>query len=426
MRRRSEQGGRSRVANVPVRSRPTSGRIARPTFPAIRPQREQKGLIRGSFGDSVNPSTSNLPGYPGSMGSIVLLDLMGGVALLLWGLHMVHSGILRAFGPDLRLLLARALNNRFTRARCWPRPDRPAPELDRDRADHQFVRRRGDRQPGARARDHARRQYRHHADRAGAVVQRGGGGACAVHHGPRRVPQRPALRIKDLRPGLDRPRPDAAGAAHPARHDGAGRECPGCARVPQRNHRRSGALHPDRRDRHLAGPFQRRQRAAGDVAGLFPVHFALRSVRARARRQSRQRHQPADGRRAARQSARATGCRSAIWSTASSASCWWCRSCARSRRPSTPGNPISRRQPRCSTSSSTLRPRCCSSACSTRCRGCSSGCCRSGRKRPIRRGRAISTRAHWKRPRSRSPMPRARCCIWATIPRPCCARSWRR
>ncbi|MEO6841723.1 MAG: Na/Pi cotransporter family protein [Bradyrhizobium sp.] len=47
------------------------------------------------------------------MGSLVLLDLMGGVALLLWGLHMVRSGILRAFGPDLRLLLAKALNNRF-------------------------------------------------------------------------------------------------------------------------------------------------------------------------------------------------------------------------------------------------------------------------------------------------------------------------
>ena len=41
------------------------------------------------------------------MGSLVLLDLLGGVALLLWGLHMVSSGILRAFGPDLRLLLAR-------------------------------------------------------------------------------------------------------------------------------------------------------------------------------------------------------------------------------------------------------------------------------------------------------------------------------
>src|ERR1700684_2027626 len=48
------------------------------------------------------------------MGSLVLLDLMGGVALLLWGLHMVHSGILRAFGPDLRRLLGKALNNRFT------------------------------------------------------------------------------------------------------------------------------------------------------------------------------------------------------------------------------------------------------------------------------------------------------------------------
>jgi phosphate:Na+ symporter len=48
------------------------------------------------------------------MGSLVLLDLMGGVALLLWGLHMVHSGILRAFGPDLRRVLAGALNNRFT------------------------------------------------------------------------------------------------------------------------------------------------------------------------------------------------------------------------------------------------------------------------------------------------------------------------
>jgi phosphate:Na+ symporter len=46
------------------------------------------------------------------MGSWVLLDLMGGVALLLWGLHMVHSGIVRAFGADLRRLLSRALSNR--------------------------------------------------------------------------------------------------------------------------------------------------------------------------------------------------------------------------------------------------------------------------------------------------------------------------
>jgi phosphate:Na+ symporter len=48
------------------------------------------------------------------MGSMVLLDLMGGVALLLWGLHMVLSGVLRAFGPDLRRFLGKALRNRFT------------------------------------------------------------------------------------------------------------------------------------------------------------------------------------------------------------------------------------------------------------------------------------------------------------------------
>src|SRR5271170_2316095 len=47
------------------------------------------------------------------LGSIVLLDLMGGVALLLWGLHMVHSGIVRAFGAKIRRMLGIVLRNRF-------------------------------------------------------------------------------------------------------------------------------------------------------------------------------------------------------------------------------------------------------------------------------------------------------------------------
>lgn len=47
------------------------------------------------------------------MGTLVLLDLMGGVALLLWGLHMVRTGVLRAFGPNLRQLLSTAFANRF-------------------------------------------------------------------------------------------------------------------------------------------------------------------------------------------------------------------------------------------------------------------------------------------------------------------------
>jgi phosphate:Na+ symporter len=48
------------------------------------------------------------------MGTLAVLDLMGAVALLLWGLHMVRTGILRAFAPDLRHLLSKAVSNRVT------------------------------------------------------------------------------------------------------------------------------------------------------------------------------------------------------------------------------------------------------------------------------------------------------------------------
>src|SRR5579872_3856387 len=45
--------------------------------------------------------------------TLSLIDLAGAVALLLWGMHMVQSGIQRAFGPDLRRLLAAAFGNRL-------------------------------------------------------------------------------------------------------------------------------------------------------------------------------------------------------------------------------------------------------------------------------------------------------------------------
>ena len=35
-----------------------------------------------------------------------LLNLAGAIALLLWGVHMVQSRVQRAFGADLRRLLA--------------------------------------------------------------------------------------------------------------------------------------------------------------------------------------------------------------------------------------------------------------------------------------------------------------------------------
>lgn len=44
----------------------------------------------------------------------VIIRLLGDVALLLWGIHMVHSGIIRAFGSQLRRVLALSLRNRLT------------------------------------------------------------------------------------------------------------------------------------------------------------------------------------------------------------------------------------------------------------------------------------------------------------------------
>jgi phosphate:Na+ symporter len=45
--------------------------------------------------------------------TLTLVDLAGTIALLLWGVHMVQTGIQRTFGPNLRRLLGRALGDRF-------------------------------------------------------------------------------------------------------------------------------------------------------------------------------------------------------------------------------------------------------------------------------------------------------------------------
>ncbi|RYG94054.1 MAG: Na/Pi cotransporter family protein, partial [Alphaproteobacteria bacterium] len=45
--------------------------------------------------------------------TLTALSLAGAVALLLWGTHMVQTGMLRAFGPRLRAVLSKALKNRL-------------------------------------------------------------------------------------------------------------------------------------------------------------------------------------------------------------------------------------------------------------------------------------------------------------------------
>src|ERR1700726_389679 len=45
--------------------------------------------------------------------TLTIVDLGGAIALLIWGVHMVQTGITRAFGPQLRRMLSYALGTRF-------------------------------------------------------------------------------------------------------------------------------------------------------------------------------------------------------------------------------------------------------------------------------------------------------------------------
>ena len=45
--------------------------------------------------------------------TIAIVELVGYVILLLWGMHMVQSGVVRAFGSDLRRVIGHTLRNRF-------------------------------------------------------------------------------------------------------------------------------------------------------------------------------------------------------------------------------------------------------------------------------------------------------------------------
>ena len=103
--------------------------------------------------------------------TLSLLNLAGDIALLLWGVHMVQSGVQRAFGADLRRFLARALNNRVKAAAAGlgvtaVLQSSTATGLMIASFAAQRLRR-----ARAGARGHARRQCRHDADRAGALVQ---------------------------------------------------------------------------------------------------------------------------------------------------------------------------------------------------------------------------------------------------------------
>ena len=43
---------------------------------------------------------------------LTLLNLLSAVALLVWGTHIVRSGIMRVFGADLRRVLSRSIEKK--------------------------------------------------------------------------------------------------------------------------------------------------------------------------------------------------------------------------------------------------------------------------------------------------------------------------
>ena len=156
------------------------------------------------------------------MGTTVLLNLVGGIALLLWGLHMVQSGILRAFGADLRRVARHCPAQPVCRASGRHRRHRASAKQYGHRADDSDLPRRWAGRAGPRAGYYAGRQYRHNPDRSGVQLRRIHARPGSARDRCHRLQEQRAHQDSRPRPGRDRPWPDAAVAAYPARHTGAG------------------------------------------------------------------------------------------------------------------------------------------------------------------------------------------------------------
>ena len=235
------------------------------------------------------------------MGSLVLLDLLGGVALLLWGLHMVLTGVLRAFGPDLRRFLNKALRNRFS---AFVSGLGLTALLQSSTATGLMT--------TSLAADGLVGLVPALAIMLGAnvgttlIVQVLSFNISAVAPiffvvGVATFRVGGAKSHARARPHRDWARTDPAGAPYPDRHAGAGRTGAARPRAVGLDYRRSHPVHRPRRGADLGGAFKRRGRAAGDVAGIFAFRLGRGGAGNGARRQSGQRDQSADRRRHRRQ-----------------------------------------------------------------------------------------------------------------------------
>ena len=142
---------------------------------------------------------------------LTLLHLLSSVALLVWGTHIVRTGIMRVYGANLRRVLSDSVE-KAAGVRFRHRRDRAGAKQQRHGAAGDLFRRAGAGGAGACAGDHARRRRRHRADGARADLR--SFLAVAAADPDRRLPvpqpQTDADRPDRARP--DRPWADRAGA----------------------------------------------------------------------------------------------------------------------------------------------------------------------------------------------------------------------
>ena len=199
------------------------------------------------------------------MGSIVLLDLMGGVALLLWGLRMVLTGVLRAFGRDFQRILGKSLNNRFS---AFAAGLGLTALLQSSTA------------TGLMTASLAADGTVSLVAALAIMVRRS---SCSFYLSTSWPSLRycswsglspfgsPAATSQGAWSYHYRARPDFARLAHPGRHVGPGRTGARRARAPRLHHQRSGYVHCHRCSADLGGTFKRGCRPSCDVARLFAV-----------------------------------------------------------------------------------------------------------------------------------------------------------
>ena len=222
----------------------------------------------------------------------ILINLIGEIALLLWGIHMVQSGVMRVFGTDLRRGLARGLK---TRLRALLAGLGVTAALQSSTATALMAMS----LTGAGALELVPALAIMLGANIGTtlIVQvlsfdvtivfpvLIAGGVFAFRRGR-------GTRFQDLGTRGDRARPDAALPAPSRRGDRAERELGDGARASRRTHARAAAERRDRRGPCLGRAFERRGRAGGDVACRVWADRSGGDACDGRRRQYRQRPEP--------------------------------------------------------------------------------------------------------------------------------------